>query len=240
MYAGTLPMGSLFPLFDFIARFVNFFTAEDEKDEKGEDDDAFEDDLDKDGDEKLFGDDDDEDKDEDRDEKNKDKSRDKSAIVQKQKYRDLYKKTDVELQALKQQLAEKDKDKSDTPEKKKEADAKSFLRGLVTEVLKERESEEAHSQKELEDEMESVLDDNDDLTEKQVTDVMEELGVTPKQALVAIRREQRLTKKAKPDVPRSKRGTGDVDKQDDDKPKKRMTIDEAANEAKRRLKALGN
>ncbi len=239
--AGVMPLGFALPILGLIQSFVNLFASD--KDEEKEKDDKFVDDLDDEEDDSLFGKKEDDEKDED-DDSEEEKPKKDSAIVQKQKYRDLYKKTSKELADIKAQLDKKD-DKADDPAKaKQEKEAKTYLKGLISELLDERSSKEEQSQKELDDQMEELLEDNDDLTEKQVTEVVEELGVTPKQAVAAIRREQKANgegKKAKPNVPRSKRGgDGNITEKKSDDKKGPTTLEQASEMAKKRLKELNS
>ncbi len=243
--AGTLPLGLSLPIVNLFQSFINFF-ADDDAEEDEEDESSI---FAEEEDDSLFGksdnDEDEEDTEDEDKSKDKSKTKDKSAIVQKQKYRDLYKKTDTQLkEALKRiEGLEKKDDTVDPAKAKQEKEARDYLRGLIEEVLGERESKDERAQRELDEEMESLLEDNDDLTEKQILEVVEELGVTPKQAVAAIRREEKKAgtgKKAKPNVPRSKRGGEGTVEKDGDKPKKPMTLEEASEYAKKKLRELSN
>lgn len=244
MHAGTMPLGTTFPLIELFNRFISLFADDDESD-KGASDDDLEDDLDKgfaedEGD--LVHDDEDDEKgkkDEDDDEKKSDKS--KSAIHQKRKFRDLYKKTDAELKKVQAQLAERASDKGGE-EGKKERDARNYLKGLIGEILDERDttrsSKEVAEQEALDEELEGLLEDNEDLTEKKILEVVEELGISPTAAVKQIRREEKLVKKDKPNLPRSKRGGGEAESGGKDKKKSPTTLEEASRMAKESLKNL--
>lgn len=242
--AGILPTGFALPLVELFRSFVDFFADDDASDDDKGDDDTIIDDLDEEEDDNIFGKDDEDGEDDDeKDEKDDKKSKKSSAIVQKQKYRQLYKKTDKELKDLRKQLEEKEAGGSDDAKAKQEREAKAFIRGLIAEELEARASKDSEFQQQLDEELADLLEDNEDLTEKQILEVVEDLGVTPKQAVAAIRRYQGdggKGKKPKPNVPRGKRGGGGGESDKDDKAKKPLTLEEASKLAKQRLSQMGN
>lgn len=216
-----------YPIPAWLEKVVNFFAAEDgdssDKTEENEEDDGFESDWGGDSDE-------DDDKEDDKDDEDKDKGEDgkkaskSSAIIQKQKYR-------AELKVAKERIAEleqkRDGGRALTETEKREKDAQEFLAKKIQEELDKRESKrEAQERADVDaftDELEEVLEDNTDISERQILDVCEELEITPLQALKVVRREAALKGKTKPNLPQARRGSGEVkdDKSDkkDEKPK---------------------
>lgn len=141
------------------------------------------------------------------------KSKD-SAIIQKQKYREKLKLALKELDDLKS----KDK-KSDTPnlseDQQKEQAAREYLATEIRKILKEEESEktakELQKTVDFQDELADVLEDYSDFTESQITDLCDELGVSPRQAAKIALRESKLGKgKPKPVLPQPKRGSPEL------------------------------
>ena len=218
------------PLGDLWRGLINFFaddgTGADDKADKTDKNEGADDDddtidnqwSDDDEDDEEDGNEDDDEGKDKKDEKKDDKSDAKksSAIIQKQKYRAKLKEATEELKKYK----DKEKDEGGlSAEEKKEKQANEYLAKKIREVLKELDEEKTSSDSQAEekfnDELEEILEDNSDVTEKQILDVCEELECSPKQALKVIRREAKLKGKKKPDVPNPKRGSAEV--QDDDK-----------------------
>ncbi len=206
-----------------------------------EDDDKITDDLDD-----AFADDEDEtvkDKDEDKD-KSKDKSKDKdkdedkdkkskkpSSVYQKQKFREKLKAATDEIKRLKDKS-----EKSDlSADEKKEKAAQEYLAKAIRDEVKRLREEDAEKESEAEeamqDELDEVLEEHSDLSEKQILDVCEELDVSPKQAVKIIERERKVKGKEKPKVPQAKRGSPEVDEKDDKKEKGKIPTFEQINRA---------
>ncbi len=177
---------------------------------------------------------DDEDEDENKDKKSKKPS---SAVFQKRKYRE---KLNLALKEIEQLKAKKDTPAGLTEEEKKEKNAKEYLAKTIKEIIKESQDEvskkEADEQDALEEELDSVLEEHTDFTEKQILEVCEELGVSPRQAVKALERERKLGGKPKPKMPQPKRGDGSVKddaKKDDGKP---LTLESANRKIKELIK----
>lgn len=169
-------------------------------------------------------------------EKDDEKKSDNSAIYQKKRYRDLYQQSQEKIAELEKKL---EGGTQLSAEEQKEKAAEEFLSAKIRDVLgqidAEKQSAERQKTEAFQSEMEEVLDENEALTEKQVLEVTEELGVSPKQAVKIIERERKLTKRAKPNLPKEKRaGTKAETKSDDKKEKAPSTLD-AAN---RKIKAM--
>lgn len=205
-------------------------TSEDEESDFEDDlDNAFGEEEDMDGEE----DDDkggDSDKDKDKDKDKKSEKKQSSAVIQKQKYREKLK---AALKTIDELKGKKDTQGQLTDEQKKELAAEEYLAKTIKKVLGDiKHEEESSTQAEEEafqEELDDILEDRTDLTEKQILDVCEELDVSPKQALKVIDREKKLKGKEKPKLPQSNRGKGDL-KEDDDKGSKKTPLSyEAAN-----------
>lgn len=217
-----------------------------DKTSKNEDEDKIVDDLDD-----AFGDDEDEtvkdkegdedkskskDKDEDKD-KDKKPSKKSSAVYQKQKFREKLKEATDEIKRLKEKS-----EKSDlTADEKKEKQAQEYLAKAIRDEIKRIKDEESEKNSEaeeaLQEELDAVLEEHTDLSEKQVLDVCEELEVSPRQAVKIIERERKFKGKEKPKIPQAKRGSPEVDEdKEKDKKGKIPTFDEINRAIKAKLK----
>lgn len=195
----------------------------DDEDEVDQDDDS---DDDKEGDDKEKG---------KKDEKKPKKS---SAIIQKQKFREKLNKA---LDRIKELEGKKETQGQLTEEQKREKAADEFLVKKIREVMDKQESakkeEERKAEELFQDELDEVLENSSDLTEKQIVDMCEELEISPKQAVKVIEREKKLNKgKDKPKIPNPKRGSAEVDTEDDGKPKKPQTLDSANRNIKEKIR----
>jgi len=233
-----------FPLPAWLIGLVNFFAADDDSDKTDQnEDEVMDDDLDN-----AFGEGDDEEedgdkgvdkdkgKDDDKSKKDEKSRRDTSAIHQKKKYRDELKKANDKIKELE---GKSDKGSLSDDEKREKA-AAEFLTKKIEEVISKREAErserEKHDEEAFQDELDEVLDENTDVTEEQLLEVCEELGVSPQQALRAIRREMKVKGKPKPKMPDNKRGSGEVDKREGKEKPKPGTLDEVNRIIKEGLK----
>lgn len=164
------------------------------------------------------------------------KKKDSSAIFQKKKYREELKMAKKRIEELESATKKRDL----TADEQKEKAAKEYLSEAILEVLenleKEQESEDSSALEVFEEELEGVLDENTDISEKQLLDVCEELDVSPQTALKIIRRESKFKGKEKPKLPMSRRGSGDIeDSETTSKDKKLPTLDEINRRIKSRI-----
>ena len=136
------------------------------------------------------------------------KKPDNSAIHQKKRYR-------AKLQEAEQRIAELEaRTKQDgqlSAEQQKEKQAEEFLATKIREVLglldAEKQQKTQAEQEAFEQEIEEVLDENSDITEDDLRAVADELEISPTQAAKVIARERKLTKRAKPDMPKERRAS---------------------------------
>ena len=229
-----------------VDKFINFFATDDSEDGVSAEDadsetESFDNDLDA-----EFGEEDDNDfgLEEGEDDVSKSKKKDtqdvkkdNSAVIQKKKYREELKMAKKRIEEL--ESANKKRDL--TADEQKEKAAKEYLSEAIMEVLenleKERESEDSSALEVFEEELEEVLDENTDISEKQLLDVCEELDVSPQTALKIIRRESKFKGKEKPKLPMSRRGNGDIDDNDTTGSDKKLpTLDEINRRIKSRIK----
>ena len=229
-----------------VDKFINFFATDDSEDGVSAEDadsetESFDNDLDA-----EFGEEEDNDfgSEEGEDDVSKSKKKDtqdvkkdNSAVIQKKKYREELKMAKKRIEEL--ESANKKRDL--TADEQKEKAAKEYLSEAIMEVLenleKERESEDSSALEVFEEELEEVLDENTDISEKQLLDVCEELDVSPQTALKIIRRESKFKGKEKPKLPMSRRGSGDIDDNDTTGSDKKLpTLDEINRRIKSRIK----
>lgn len=158
----------------------------------------------------------DEDEEEDKSkDKTEDKSKDelkRSEIAQKIKYRAKYKEASSKVAALEAELAKhKDVDLNKKPSDDAEARAQAYIRNLAKEVvqdeLKSLKSKEERITQEFEEKVEEVLEENPDITEKELLKVCEDYEVEPDKAAKILKRF--TTKKEKPKMPQVKRASTD-------------------------------
>uniref|UniRef100_A0A6H1ZUB0 Scaffolding protein n=1 Tax=viral metagenome TaxID=1070528 RepID=A0A6H1ZUB0_9ZZZZ len=143
-----------------------------------------------------------------------------SEIAQKIKYREKFKSEKMRAENLEKEL-DKIRNK-DIPEEDKEAQAKKYIRDVAKEayreILDQEKMEKETTTEKFQEELDQVLDDNPDLSEKKILDICKELEVKPAIAAKILNRSE--TKKAKPNLPTSQRGTGKAEtKKYDDKGK---------------------
>lgn len=228
-----------------LKRFISLF-ADDEGGEDKSSESEFTDDLEAEfgedegdedkGDDKEADDKEDKSKKSEKDEESKkdDKPKKSSAVIQKQKYRQKLQNAEKRIK----ELEDKKNDGSLTEEQRKELNAKNYLRSTLRDLLKEMQAEEektkANIEEEFDEEVDAILEENTDVTEKQLLDVCEELEVSPTQALKIIRREEKAKGKPKPKLPQPKGGNPDVDEKD--KKETPKTFEEAGRKAKEMLR----
>lgn len=152
---------------------------------------------------------------------------DSSAIHQKKRYRDLYKQSQDRIKELEQQV---NQGKQLSAEEQKEKQAEEFLSVKIREVLERMDAEKRQEQTEetekFQTELEEVLDENSNFTEEQILAVTEELGISPRQAIKVIERERKLTKRAKPQVPKEKRAATKATPNQENKTEGKNTLDQ--------------
>lgn len=145
----------------------------------------------------------------------KTKSR-RSEIAQKKHWREKYQKTSTKVQELEEEL-EKLKGAVKKPEDDKERAAQEYIRKQAREVFedlqKERQKAESNNLDQFETELDSVLEDNPDVTEEEILDIIEEMDVSPTVAMKIFKRESSKQEKTKkPKMPTPKRGSSSQDK----------------------------
>ena len=171
-----------------------------------------------------------EDKPEENEDEDKDKDKpDRSDIAQKIKYREKYQKASSKVSELEAELSKlkgMDKDIGKKPADDAEARAQQYIREQAKEVFEQlqsaRKSDEEKVTRQFEEKVEEILDDNPDISEKDLLDAIEEYEVEPKIALKILRKSS--VKKEKPKMPQSKRASteGEPEKGKADDSKKTM------------------
>ena len=178
-----------------------------------------------------------EDKGEDKGEDSKESRTRRSTIAQKKHWRDKFRKSSAKVTELESDL-EKLRGAVKKPADDKEAAAQEYIRNQARNVYEElqkvREKEEAQQLASFEEEVDSVLEDNPDVSEEELLDTIEELEVDPATALRIIKRQAKDQGK-KPKMPKSKRASTQVKptKPEDDKGK---NIFQIAREEREKLK----
>lgn len=140
-------------------------------------------------------------------EKDKGKSR-RSVLAQKKHWREKAQQSQSKVKELETEL-ETLKNAVKKPTDDKERAAQEYIRNqaraVYEELQKEREKEETKELAAFEEEVDSVLEDNPDVSEEELLDTIEELEVEPKVALRILKREGKT--KEKPKMPKSKRAS---------------------------------
>ena len=110
------------------------------------------------------------------------------------------------------------------PTDDQEAKAQEYIRKQAREVYEElqnlKQKEEKTQLAKFEAEVESIIDENPDVSETELLDAIEEYEVEPKVALKILQRQTDKTKK--PKMPAPKRGTSEPSKEKPDDSKKTM------------------
>ena len=186
--------------------------------------DTSDDDDDGDDDEGASSDDDD-------DQQGKDDEGSKESLQrQKAHWREKANKLKQELEQL------RGTDKKDKTDEEKRAE--SYIETVVSRLMKAREAEreaaEAEKQAERQEALEEVLTENKGIKEADVTALMEELDLTPQQAVAVLKRQPKQAKK--PQVPKPKRGKDTVDT--DKKDKAPTSFEEATQRAREFIRKI--
>lgn len=132
----------------------------------------------------------------------------KSEIAQKIKYRERAKKAEQELEETRAELERAKKAAERAPEgSEQEKAAKEYIAKLAEEVYEAKEAKKKNeAEKELtrfQDKVDSVLDENPDITEAELLSIIEELEVEPEVAVKVWKRQTNKT--LKPKLPNPKR-----------------------------------
>lgn len=147
----------------------------------------------------------------------------RSEIAQKIKYREKYQTTLSEKEKLEAELTEL-RGAVKKPIDDAEAKAQEYIRKQAREVYEELQSlkqkEESSRLSKFESEVESIIDENPDISETELLDAIEEYEVEPKTALKILRKQENRAKK--PKMPIAKRGTSESNKEKPDDSKKSM------------------
>lgn len=162
----------------------------------------------------------------------------RSEIAQKKHWRNKAKEANSKVTELETEL-ETLRAGVKKPTDEKEQAAQEYIRGKAREVFKELQIEQEKAKaKELasfEEEVDSVLEDNPDVSEEELLDTIEELEVDPKTALRILKRDSSTKdKKTKPKMPKPKQGSSQVQGKKSDDSKK--SIFEIAREETEKLK----
>lgn len=144
----------------------------------------------------------------------------RSEIAQKIKYREKYQTTLSEKQKLEAELAEL-RGAVKKPTDDQEAKAQEYIRKQAREVYEELQSikqkEEKAQLDKFETEIETIIDENPDISETELLDAIEEYEVEPKTALKILKKQENRTKK--PKMPIAKRGASEPSAKPDDSKK---------------------
>ena len=147
----------------------------------------------------------------------------RSEIAQKIKYREKYQSTLSEKQELEAELSEL-RGAVKKPTDDAEAKAQEYIRKQAREVYEELQSlkqrEESTKTAKFEAEVESIIDENPDISETELLDAIEEYEVEPRTALKILKKQEKTAKK--PKMPVAKRGSSESPKKKPDDSKKSM------------------
>lgn len=144
----------------------------------------------------------------------------KAEIAQKIKYREKYLKTKEELEKVRK-ANEKPSEDIDEKEKAARDYIKKQAREAYQEILLEKESEEKRAIEEFDEKMDSLLEENPDLTKAEVLEIIEEFKVEPEVA-ISILNKYREGGKPKPKMPSPRRGISTTPKEKPDDSGKSM------------------
>lgn len=163
-----------------------------------------------------------EDEEEDGGKKKEDKSDDAKRAEKAERHaKSLEKKYAKAVERIQTLEKKKDTDKGLSEEEKKELAAEQYIRKIIKREQAELEEEQARKEKEkieaMEDELDEVLSENDDVSEDDIMSIVDDLKVTPKQALKifkAYQKKEGEEKKEKKGLPKSKRSATKVEDKD--------------------------
>ena len=147
----------------------------------------------------------------------------RSEIAQKIKYREKYQTTLSKVDKLEAELSEL-RGAVKKPTDDAEAKAQEYIRKQAREVYEElqglKQREESTRLAKFEAEVESIIDENPDISETELLDAIEEYEVEPKTALKILQKQEKTSKK--PKMPIAKRGSSEAPKEKPDDSKKTM------------------
>lgn len=118
-----------------------------------------------------------------------------------------------------------------TDEEKKELQAQEYIKKQAREMLKELEKEKSAEEdkvtEEFQEELDEVLEENPEVTEKELLDICEEYEVSPQKALKILKNfEKKKDEGKKPKSPSPKRGEAEVKAPDSSKKLEGKSFDE--------------
>lgn len=145
---------------------------------------------------------------------------DRSETAQKAKYREKYLKAKEELEKVRK-ANEKPSEDIDEKEKAARDYIKKQAREAYQEILAEKETEERRVIEEFDEKMDSLLEENPDLTKAGVLEIIEEFKVEPEVA-ISILNKYREGGKSKPKMPSPRRGLSTTPKENPDDSGKSM------------------
>lgn len=167
------------------------------------------------------------------------KTVDKSEIAQKIKWREKYQDAQKRLDTLETQLKAsetrvEEKGELDDKEKAARAYIRNEAKKVYEELLTEQKSEETKALREFEDKIDSILEDNSEITREDLLDAIEEYDVSPETAVKILQRDRGA--KPKPRMPKPRQGSPEAKPKVNDKGK---DIWQIGREIKEEMKKFG-
>lgn len=157
---------------------------------------------------------------EDGEEDDKDAKVERSEIAQKIRWREKYNTAQERIKELERSLEKPVSPKGQT-EDEKELAAQKYIqeqaRKAYQELIEEKEKQEKKTLAEFDDKVDTVLEDNPDITEDELLTVIEEFEVQPEVAVKIINKSREQTGK-KPKLPVSRRSSGNSSSTQTEKP----------------------
>lgn len=136
----------------------------------------------------------------------------RSEIAQKIKYREKYKQASSKVTQLEAELTKlkgMDKDIGKKPADDAEARAQEYIRSqakaVYEDLLNARKTEEEKVTRQFEEKVEEILEENPEVSEKELLNAIEDYEVAPDVALKILKRTS--NKKEKPKMPQAKRAS---------------------------------
>ena len=176
-------------------------------------------------------------------EKNK-KVVDKAEIAQKIKWRGKAKSLETEVTRLIGELKKSQnrvQDEGGNIDEKERA-AQQYIKDQAKKVYQElrdlEKQEEERTVRDFEDKVEEVLEDNPGFTEDELLNVIEELEVDPATAMKVLKRNQEKGSKQKPKMPKNRRASAEVSKEEVKKPGERKGFWQIAQDVRKQIKDL--
>jgi hypothetical protein len=171
-----------------------------------------------------------------------------SSVYQKERWRDRAKEAEIKVEQLSTQITQLlEANKGHTPpDDATEKAAQDYIDKRIDSLLIKREEAKKNQErikvKEFENELEEILEEYPDFTEKQIMDICEEDDVKPRHAARILKRLEDIQSKSKPKpkMPLPKRGATEIStpKSEDKKGGGKKDLWEIAKEAKEMLKNL--